>query len=131
MVPAMEPTLSPALAPYLVTKNARGLIRFIERGIGGRLSYEAVDDRGRLVHAEMRIADGLLMIGEAPADRPPFPCMLHLYVSDAHAAYRTALRAGATSVREPVDAGDGLARGGVRDGWGNEWWFSSPTGAKG
>jgi PhnB protein len=123
----MEPTLTPKLAPYLVARDARGLIRFIEQAIGGRLSNEISDPDGRLAHAEVRIADGLLMIGEKPTGRDPFPAMLHLYVEDVDAAYRTALEAGATGVREPGDSGDGLRRGGVLDAWGNEWWFSSPA----
>jgi PhnB protein len=123
----MELTLSPKLAPYLVAQDARGLIRFIEQAVDGRLSYEISRPDGRLAHAEVRIADGLLMIGEQPADRKPFPAMLHLYVEDADVAFRRALQAGAVEVRTPVDSGDGLRRGGVRDPWGNEWWFSSPT----
>ncbi|MCI4352680.1 MAG: VOC family protein [Thermoplasmata archaeon] len=123
----MELTLSPKLAPYLVARDARGLIRFIERAVGGRLSYEISQPDGRLAHAEVCIADGVLMIGEPPSDRDPFPAMLHLYVEDADAAFRRALEAGAVEVRPPGDSGDGLRRGGVRDSWGNEWWFSSPA----
>lgn len=123
----MEPTLVPKLAPYLVATDARGLIRFIEHAIGGRLSFEVSGADGRLVHAEVRIADGFVMIGEKPSDRNPFPAMIHLYVEDADKAYRRALESGATSVRMPVAADDGLRRGGVRDPWGNEWWFSSPS----
>lgn len=123
----MELTLSPKLAPYLVARDARGLIQFIERAVGGKLSYEVTDPTGRLVHAEVRVADGLLMIGEAPPGRDSFPAMLHLYVEDAGAACRRALTAGAAEVRAPGDSGDGQSRGGVKDSWGNEWWFSSPT----
>ena len=123
----MEPTLTPKLAPYIVAKDARGLIRFIERAIGGTLSFEISGPDGRLGHAEVRVADGLVMIGEAPSGREAFPSMLHLYVEDADVAYRQAVEAGGTSVREPGDSGDGLRRGGVRDAWGNEWWFSAPV----
>ncbi len=123
----MEPTLSPKLAPYLVAGNARGLIRFIEQAIGGRLSLEMTTPDGHLAHAEVRIADGVVMIGEKPPNRDPFPAMLHLYVENSDAAFRRALDGGATSVREPGESGDGWRRGGVRDSWGNEWWFSSPT----
>jgi PhnB protein len=123
----MEPTLSPKLAPYIVAKDARGLIRFIERGIGGKLSFEVSDPNGALAHAEVRIADGLVMIGEQPPGRDSFPSMIHLYVDDAHKAYQAALDAGAKSARVPGNSGDGLTRGGVRDSWGNEWWFSSPA----
>jgi PhnB protein len=126
----MEPTLSPKLAPYLVADNARGLIAFIENGIGGKLSFEVAGPTGQLAHAEVRVADGYVMIGEMPAGRERFPAMLHLYVSDADAAYRRAVQSGATGVREPGESGDGLRRGGVRDAWGNEWWFSSPAAPK-
>ncbi len=123
----MEPTLAPKLAPYLVARDARGLIRFIEKAIGGRLSFELHDPEGRLAHAEVTVADGVVMIGEQPPGRSAFPAMLHLYVDDSDAAFRRALEGGATAVREPGDSGDGLRRGGVRDPWGNEWWFSAPV----
>ncbi len=123
----MEPTLTPKLAPYLVAKDARGLIRFIEQAIGGKLSFEMSGPDGRLAHAEVRVADGVLMIGERPTDRDSFPAMLHIYVPNTDVSYHRAIEAGASSVREPGESGDGLRRGGVRDSWGNEWWFSSPV----
>jgi PhnB protein len=123
----MEPTLSPKLAPYLVAEDARGLLRFIELAIGGKLSFELSGPDGQLVHAEVRIADGLVMVGEKPSGQSAFPAMLHLYVDDCDAACRKAIDAGATMVREPGDSGDGLRRGGVRDRWENQWWFSSPV----
>jgi PhnB protein len=122
----MEPTRTPKLAPYLVSTDARALIEFIEKGIGGKVTYEHAEPSGRLAHAEVRIADSVVMLADAPKGRTPFPGMLHLYVPDADVAYLRALRAGATSVREPADAPDGDRRGGVRDAWGNEWWFTRP-----
>jgi len=121
----MEPTLTPRLAPYIVVHGATELADFLVRGLGGSVAYEAAPMNGRATHVEVRIADGLVMIGEMPAGASPFPAMVHLYVPDAMAAYRRALAAGATSVREPAVAPDGLQRGGVRDAWGNQWWFSS------
>jgi PhnB protein len=109
-----------------VARDPRGLIGFIEKGIGGKLSFEQSGPDGRLAHAEVRIADGLVMIGEASSGRDAFPSMLNLYVDDSDAAYHRAMSAGAASVREPRNTPAGLRRGGVRDSWGNEWWFSSP-----
>jgi PhnB protein len=120
----MEPIRSPKFAPYVTTNNAAGLIRFIEDGIGGTAGFRETDASGRIAHAEMRVADAVLMLADTPAGRPVFPAMLHLYVDDADAAYDRALRAGATSVRQPTDQPDGDRRGGVRDPFGNEWWFS-------
>jgi PhnB protein len=120
----MEPTRKPKLAPYLTAKDAPGLVRFIETGIGGRVTLQQADEAGTLQHVEMKIADSLVMLAETPQGRPNYTAMLHLYVRDADAAYDRALAAGATSVRPPGDAPDGDRRGGVRDSWGNEWWFT-------
>jgi PhnB protein len=122
--PRVEPSRSPKLAPYLVVKDAPGLIRFLERALGANLTFEEKGPDGRLVHAEVRIADGLVMIGEAPSDQRLSPAMIHLYVDDADSAYARALSTGASSVRPPTDSPDGTRRGGVQDPWGNQWWFS-------
>lgn len=122
----MEPILTPKLAPYILARDAPGLIAFIEKAIGGKLSFKEADRDGRIAHAEIQIEDGFVMVGEAPQGRSPFPAMLHLYVQDSDAAHRRALDAGATQVRLPIDSPDGLRRGGVKDKWENEWWFSSP-----
>jgi uncharacterized glyoxalase superfamily protein PhnB len=121
----MEPSKTPKLAPYIVARDAPALIEYIEKAIGGKLAYKEVDPDNRLVHAEVKIEDGIVMIGEMPQGRTTFPAMLHLYVEDADAAYRRALAGGASDVRPPADAPDGHRRGGVKDRWGNEWWFSS------
>lgn len=97
------PSLSPKLAPYLVVRDARALRQFIEEGLGGVSGFEAAEPNGILHHAEIRIADALVMLAEAPSDHPPWPAMLHLYVADADAAYQRALNAGAESVRPPTD----------------------------
>lgn len=121
----MEPTRTPKLAPYLTVQDARGLVRFLEEALDGRISYQQVEADGRLAHAEVRIADAVVMLADIPMGRPLMPAMLHLYVPDADTAYARALKAGAQSVREPADAPDGDRRGGVRDPWGNEWWFTT------
>jgi PhnB protein len=122
----MDHQMTPKLAPYLVARDASGLARFIEKGIGGKAGFKISDKKGKIAHLEMRIADAVVMLADAPEGRDAFPAMLHLYVSDADAAYERALKAGASSVREPGDAEDGR-RGGVRDPWGNEWWFTRPA----
>ncbi len=122
----MDPIRTPKLAPYIVVQDAAKLAKFIEVGIGGTRGFEQVDRDGKLNHLEMKVGDAVVMVADAPPGHPPFPAMLHLYVPDADAAHRRALAAGATSVREPTDASDGR-RGGVRDAWGNQWWFTRPS----
>ena len=120
----MKPTRTPKLAPYLLAKDAQSLVDFIERGIGGRVAFEARRKDGTLSHVEVIIADSVLMLAEPSRGRQGFPAMLHLYVEDADEAYERALREGARSVSPPVDEADGDRRCAVVDNWGNEWWFT-------
>ena len=121
----MEPVRSPKLAPYLVVKDANGLVKFLESGLEGKAGFRMTEPGGRVAHAEVLIGDSLVMLGESPASGRLFPGMVHLYVKDAIAAHARAVKAGATSVQEPARAPDGDVRGGVRDAWGNEWWFTT------
>ena len=77
------------------------------------------------MHAEVKIGDSIIMMGEPTAECKPMPAMIHLYVPDADATYRRALAAGAKSVREPADQFYGNRSGGVEDACGNQWWMAT------
>lgn len=53
------------------------------------------------------------------------PARIQLYTEDTDAAYRRALEAGATSLREPGDQFYGDRTAGVKDPVGNQWWIST------
>jgi PhnB protein len=65
------------------------------------------------------------MIGETNAEFPPMPSMIHLYVEDADAAYQSALKAGAETVKELADQFYGDRSGSVKDSFGNQWWIAA------
>ncbi len=112
-------------SPYLVVADAQALIEFV-RGVldGVELARHTAPD-GRIQHAALRIDDSVLMLGEAQPEWPPLPAHLHVYVPDVDETYRRALAAGASSLQEPVAAGDGDKRGGVLDANGISWWFGT------
>jgi uncharacterized glyoxalase superfamily protein PhnB len=114
-----------SVTPYLVVKDGDKMLQFLQRGLGAELSGRHDLPNGRLMHAEVRIGDSPVMIGEAGDAHPPMPCMLYLYVRDCDAAYERALAAGAQSVREPADQFYGDRSGGVVDPEGNQWWFGT------
>lgn len=115
-----------SVSPYLVVKNAGRVIEFL------KATFEATELRrfdnadGSIMHAEVRIADTVIMIADGGGEWPPFDSWLHVYVSDADAVYRRALRAGGVAVQEPqIKAGDFDKRGGVKDPSGNTWWIAT------
>ena len=84
---------------------------------------------GSIMHAEIRIGDSLIMLGEENEQwgtRSPLTLngvhgSLHIYVADADAAVDRAVKAGAT-IRYPMeDAFWGDRYGKVTDPFGHEW----------
>jgi PhnB protein len=114
-----------AVSPYLLAKDANAVIALLREAFGAEeLSRHARPD-GLIMHAELRIADSVLMIADATDDMPAMPCMVHVYVPDCDAAYERALACGATSVREPSSQFYGDRSAGVRDASGNQWWIAT------
>ena len=117
-----------AVSPYLVVDGAAGTIEFLVRVFGAveLRRYAAAD--GKVMHAELRIDDAVLMIADGAPGWPPVAAHVHVYVPDVDATWRAALEAGAESVQEPVKKDDEDKRGGVRDAGGTTWWIATRVG---
>jgi uncharacterized glyoxalase superfamily protein PhnB len=113
------------VSPYLVVNGASDTIDFLVQ------VFDAVELRrypgpdGRLMHAEVRIDDSVLMLADGVEQWPAKPAQVHVYVPDVDAAYRRALAAGAMSIQEPVKKDDEDKRGGVKDAGGTTWWMAT------
>jgi PhnB protein len=112
------------VTPYLVVPDAAKLIDFLKRAFGATERYKMQQPDGTVAHAELRIGDSVVMVGQAGADRA-HQAMLYLYVADCDTAYKTAIGAGATSVREPATQFYGDRNCAVKDPLGNEWWIGT------
>jgi PhnB protein len=84
-----------------------------------------MSDDHKLMHAEVRIGDTVLMLADSADGWPSIPAHVHIYVSDVDAVYQRALAAGATSVQEPQKKDDADKRGGVKDSGGTTWWIAT------
>jgi PhnB protein len=51
--------------------------------------------------------------------------MIYLYLEDTDTAYKRALQAGASSLREPTDMFYGDRNAAVTDPVGNQWWIAT------
>ncbi|GJD57990.1 VOC family protein [Methylobacterium dankookense] len=71
------------------------LIAFISEEFGGTLLRRFDRPDGSLMHAEIRVDDGVMMVGGGATDAPATAPHVHLYVPDAAAAYARAIAAGA------------------------------------
>lgn len=114
-----------SITPHLINENASRLIEFLKRAFDAREINRLSGPDGRVLHAELRIGDSMLMIGEASGEWKAMPSSIALYVADVDATYRRALDAGAISIREPADQFYGDRSAGVRDLAGNHWWIAT------
>jgi len=115
------------ITPYLAVKDAHGLVEFLKKAFDATVEVHAMPD-GTILNAQAQVGDSMVLIGQAPKDRPDselMPAMLYLYVEDADAWYRKAMAAGAESIREPADQFYGDRVGAVRDLARNQWWFAT------
>jgi PhnB protein len=114
-----------SVAPYLIVDSAAHTIEFLERAFGAIELQRQLSPRGGIMHAEVRIDDSVIMLGDKAPDWPAVETHVHIYLPDVDAAYRRAVEAGATPVQEPVKQADPDRRAGVRDANGITWWIAT------
>jgi PhnB protein len=117
------------LAPYLIVKNATEAIAFYVRAFGATEKYRLAEPSGKIGHAELDVAGGLVMVADEYPDfgalSPPTiggtPVSIHLYVADVDALVARAEAAGATVLRPLTDEffGDRVAM--LVDPFGHKW----------
>jgi uncharacterized glyoxalase superfamily protein PhnB len=124
------------VTPICVFKDARRAIEFYRRAFGAEELYvmPGADGKG-VMHAEIRIGDSIIMVGEEHPQEPHrsaetlggSPVGFYLYLENADEAFATALAAGAVA-RMPVQEmfwGDRV--GTVQDPFGYNWWIATRT----
>lgn len=128
MSAAYKPEGYTSVSPYLVVQGAAATIEFLKSAFDATELRSYPDAEGRLLHAEVRIADSVVMLADSAPAWPALAAHVHVYVPDVDATFRRALQAGAESVQEPVKKQDEDKRGGVKDAGGTTWWISTRVG---
>jgi PhnB protein len=117
------------VTPAIIVRDAAAAIDFYQRAFGAEELNRMAGPDGKIMHAEIRIGDSVIMLGEeneqwgtkSPLLTNGNPGSLHIYVDDADASFDRALEAGAT-VKYPLeDAFWGDRYGKVADPFGHEW----------
>ena len=114
-----------SISPFLLLNDIDGFLEFVRKAFDVQVVRALPDATGRVMHAEIRLGDSHIMIGDPMGKHEPRPASLYFYVPDVDAVYRQAIEAGGTSVLEPADQFYGDRNGGVQDAWGNIWWLAT------
>jgi len=117
-------TVYPTVTPYLIVKDAKRLIEFLQKAFDFQEVTTHLQPDGSIMHAELTLGNSMIMLGDASEVYPPNPTMIHLFLNDCDTFYQRALDAGAVSIREPQDQEYGHRSAGVTDQSGNQWWIA-------
>jgi len=114
-----------SVTPYLTVANAEQLLQFVKRAFGAQEVMAHRNADGSIMHAEARIGDSIVMMGQGGPEISPRPCTIYLYVPDVDLVYKAALDAGARSLHEPTDQFYGDRNASVEDPSGNHWYVAT------
>ena len=113
------------VTPYLLVSGVPTLIEFLKSAFDAEVAECLTAPDGTVMHAQVKIGDSYIMMGDPRGRCEPTAASLYLYVVDTDAIYMKAIGAGATSVMEPADQFYGDRNSGVKDPAGNTWWIAT------
>lgn len=112
--------------PYLIVDNVADLIKFTQNVFDAELRHKLDRTDGTIMHAEIKIGNSIIMLGEPMKEYGAMPASIYLYVTDCDKAYKSALDNGATSIMDVTTMYHAGERyGGVKDLSGNIWWIAT------
>ena len=115
------------VTPYLVVPDADAELAFLKAAFGATEANCQRRPDNTVMHAEVKIGDSLVMLGQAGGPWKARSAALYLWVENVDATYARALQAGATSESEPEDKPYGHRNAGVVDPNGVTWWIGAPV----
>jgi PhnB protein len=114
-----------SVTPFLMVRNASGLIEFLKKTFDGKLTYILKDDNDQIVHSTVTVGNSIIMICDAMDNMEPQPGILYVYLENADEVFQKALQAKAIKIHEPTNEFYGDRAGAVKDEWGNVWWIAT------
>jgi uncharacterized glyoxalase superfamily protein PhnB len=117
------------VTPYLTVRRATDTIEFYERALGAQELMRIPGPDGRVMHAEVKIGDCIVMLSEeqpdqnclSPATLKSTTGSLYLYVPDVDAAFKRAADAGGKVLMPLANMFWGDRIGQIEDPSGHRW----------
>ena len=120
----------PRITPYLLYEDAGAAVDWLVDAFGFEERERMADGEGKVNHAEVALADGVVMLGcpgpdyQSPKRSGHSHAYVHLYVDDVDAHFEKAKAAGAKILLEPEDQFYGDRRYSAEDPEGHQWFFA-------
>jgi PhnB protein len=120
-----------SITPYLVIKGAAQAIDYYKKVFGATEVFRMDTPDGRVSHAELKIGDSLIMLGDenpkmgeghtSAATIGASPVSLYLYIPDVDHIFQRAVAEGAKVIRPVENQFYGDRSGFLRDPFGHLW----------
>ena len=122
-----------AVTPYASVRyeDADAAIEWLQAVLGFEAQELVRDDDGNVVHAEVRLGDGLVMLSQAGVGREPFSSLpavagiTYIAIDDVDGLHERAAAAGGDIAVAPLDTDYGSRDFTVRDPAGHLWSFGT------
>ncbi|MEX0923607.1 MAG: VOC family protein [Rhodovibrionaceae bacterium] len=123
-----------SVTPHLVVRDAARAAEFYKQALGAEILFRLPGLDGKtLLHAELRIGDSIVLLGEesieaqylSPLSLGGASITLTLYCADTDTAFSQAVAAGGVALQQPSDMfwGDRFAQ--IKDPYGHIWSFAT------
>lgn len=117
------------ITPHLICRDAKKAIEFYKKAFGAESLRTLSMPDGKIMHAEIKVGDSILMLGEeapdwkvlSPLSLGTSPVVIHLFTNDVDAVYQKAVSAGCTATMPVMDQFWGDRYGQVVDPFGHRW----------
>ena len=117
-----------SISPYLVCKGAAKAIEYYKNAFGATETVRMPGPEGRIMHAEVKIGDSIVMLSDENPDRGAVAPSgrgrsqsLMLYTENVDSVFKRAVDLGAKSIQEPTDMFWGDRMGNLEDPFGHQW----------
>ncbi|HVY62208.1 MAG TPA: VOC family protein [Planctomycetota bacterium] len=124
-----------SVQPSLTCRDAAKAIEFWKKALGAEEVMCMRGPGGRIMHAEVRIGNSVLMLNDelpdmgchSPQQLNGSPVSFYVYVEDVDASFKRAVEAGATAEYPVMDMFWGDRTGSLKDPFGFKWVLASRT----
>ncbi|MBC7874836.1 MAG: VOC family protein [Ferruginibacter sp.] len=111
-----------SVSPYLIVNGAQKMIDLLKAVFNAEELRRFDRPDGTIMHAEIKVDDSVLMVGDASDAYPPNQHLLHIYVPDVDETFSKAISLGCVTEEAPQQReGDPDRRGSFKDFSGNSW----------
>ena len=117
-----KPTNYNSVSPYFIIQGAQEFVDLLMKVFDAQELRRYTMPDGSIMHAEIKIDDSVIMLGESSDNFPPIPMVMHVYVEDVDETFKRAIDAGCEIIEKPKQReGDPDRRATFKDFAGNLW----------